>query len=365
MTQRNPTGCASAMEEPSIRMQSARAKSCCAVVAPPRPKEVPRRSGRFELSTDRILRKKDMRKILFLLPFCLPVCLSAAVINVEFKFTPFVGDPEKDKEVETVPGQAHIFLNNVPVADQEVRANKVPVLFEDHEIAPAVWVPVKSLGGVLRKGKNKIRIEFEPKEAGANYRAELRWASVTNQVTERQNGNSGTNTNEANIGVLDRKATGKVVMEKEFTADFAPDKPWHHYPAVTTLSDADKKKIAALLAERADWFKPDFAPIYKALAPNEQIQVDQIRHAKCLDAAYRDGLRLQAPSYDDLEFVTTGGPEVVVRSNKGDLFGLNEKSFAVVKDEPTQMCAGIALSTVFPPHLVVVRNAAGAWETVY
>ena len=42
ITQRNPTGCASAMEEPSIRMQSARAKSCCAVVAPPRPKEVPR-----------------------------------------------------------------------------------------------------------------------------------------------------------------------------------------------------------------------------------------------------------------------------------------------------------------------------------
>ena len=42
MTQRNPTGCASAMLEPSIKMQSAFARSCCAVVAPPRPKEVPR-----------------------------------------------------------------------------------------------------------------------------------------------------------------------------------------------------------------------------------------------------------------------------------------------------------------------------------
>jgi hypothetical protein len=306
-----------------------------------------------------------MRKILFLLPFCLPLCLSAAVINVEFKFTPFVGDPQKDKEVETVPGQAHVFLNNVPDADQEVPANKVPVLFEDHEIAPSVWVPVKSLGGVLRKGKNKIRIEFEPKDAGANYRAELRWASIMDKVTETHHEDSGTNTNEANGGVLDRKATGKVVMEKEFTADFAPDKPWHHYPAVTALSDADKKSIAALLAERADWFKPDFASVYKALEPNEQIQVKQIRHAKCLDAAYQDGLRLQAPSYDDLEFVTTGGPEVVVRSKKGDLFGLNEKSFAVVKDAPTQMCAGIALSTVFPPRLTVVRNPAGVWEMIY
>src|SRR5438094_789219 len=42
MTQRKPTGCASAIDEPSIKMQSALARSCCAVVAPPRPKEVPR-----------------------------------------------------------------------------------------------------------------------------------------------------------------------------------------------------------------------------------------------------------------------------------------------------------------------------------
>src|SRR6266481_9601152 len=42
ITQRNPTGCASAIDEPSIKMQSALARSCCAVVAPPRPKEVPR-----------------------------------------------------------------------------------------------------------------------------------------------------------------------------------------------------------------------------------------------------------------------------------------------------------------------------------
>ena len=42
ITQRKPTGCASAIEDPSIKMQSAFARSCCAVVAPPRPKEVPR-----------------------------------------------------------------------------------------------------------------------------------------------------------------------------------------------------------------------------------------------------------------------------------------------------------------------------------
>ena len=48
ITQRNPTGCASAIEEPSIRMQSACWRSCWKVVAPPRPNEVPR-PGTVEL----------------------------------------------------------------------------------------------------------------------------------------------------------------------------------------------------------------------------------------------------------------------------------------------------------------------------
>jgi hypothetical protein len=304
-----------------------------------------------------------MCKILFLLFFCWPVYLSAAVINIEFKFTPFVGDPEKDKQVETVAGTAHVFLNNVPMADQEVRADRVPVLFDDHEIAPSVWVPVKSLGPAVRKGKTKSGSSSN-RRMPAPIIAQLRWASVTDQVTETQDGNSGTRTNQADAGVLDRKATGKVVMEKEFTADFASDRAWHHYPAVRELTDADKQKIAALLAERATWFKPDFAPIYKALASNEQVHVDEIRKAKCLDAAYKDGLRVQSPQGDDLEFVTTGNPEVVVRSRKGDLFGLNPKSFAVVKGDQVQMCAGMTLSLTFPPRLVVVRNPAGVWEVV-
>ena len=42
MTHWNPTGCASAMFEPMISMQSALARSCWYVVAPPRPNDVPR-----------------------------------------------------------------------------------------------------------------------------------------------------------------------------------------------------------------------------------------------------------------------------------------------------------------------------------
>ena len=42
ITQRKPTGCASAIDEPWIRMQSACWRSCWNVVAPPRPNVVPR-----------------------------------------------------------------------------------------------------------------------------------------------------------------------------------------------------------------------------------------------------------------------------------------------------------------------------------
>ena len=47
-TQRNPTGWFSAIDEPMIRIASALTRSCCAVVAPPRPNDVPR-PGTVEL----------------------------------------------------------------------------------------------------------------------------------------------------------------------------------------------------------------------------------------------------------------------------------------------------------------------------
>ena len=290
----------------------------------------------------------------------------AAVINVEFKFTPFVGDPAKDEKVTTVPGNATVFINNVSFSGQEVRAEELPVLFEQHEVAPSLWIPMSSVGPVVRKGKNKIRIEFTPNDLTKTYRAQLRWASVTDAVTEEVEPGRGEATNQADEGVDDRKACkGKVVLEREFTADFALDLPWHHYPAVTLLSEEDKQKIAALLKTRADWFQPDFAALYKALEENESLKVDDVRKAQCLEAVYKAGVRLSAPQAGELDFATTGGPEVVVTKKKGSLFGLDEKTFAPIKDEETQMCAGMALSIIYPGKLMVVRPPDGAWKIVY
>lgn len=292
--------------------------------------------------------------------------LQGAVINVEFKFTPFLGDSTKGQTVKTVPGKAAVYINKVLLAEQEVREDDVPVMFEEHEIAAAVWVPMSSVGPILRKGKNTIRIEFTPNDPAKTYRAQLRWASVTDSATEEEEPGSGRSTNQANEGVDDRKSvTGKVAFEREFTADFAQDLPWHHYPAVTSLTEEDKQKIGALLKERADWFQPDFSKLYKALEENESLKVEDVRQAQCLEAVYKAGVRVKAPEAGELNFTTTDGPAVTVTKKEGSLFGLDEKTFAAIKDEDTQMCAGMAMSTIYPMKLIAVKKPDGNWEIVF
>jgi len=309
--------------------------------------------------------RKMIAGTLFLFLLVMPLA-RAAVINVEFKFTPFVGDPEKDQEVTTVPGKAIVFVNNVMIAEQELRAEKSPVLFDAHEVSAAVWVPISSVGPVVRKGKNKIRIEFTPNDLSKPYRAQLRWASVLDEETQEVAPGSVKATNQANEGIDDRKAVqGKVDFEREFAADFALDLPWHHYPAVTSLTEEDKQKIAALLKTRAEWFQPDFAALYKAIDDNESLKVDDVRKARCLEAAYKLGVRVTAPPAGEMEFATTNGPEVVVTRKGGSLWGLDEKTFAPVKDEDVQMCAGMALSAIYPGRIVAVRKPEGTWEIVY
>jgi hypothetical protein len=308
-----------------------------------------------------------MRKYAWTLSFLFLASLApAAVINVEFKFTPFVGDPAKDEKVTTVPGKAAVFINNVPLVEQEVGEDQLPVLFDEREVAPSVWVPMSSVGPVVRKGSNKIRIEFTPSDLSKKYRAQLRWASVMDTATEEEEPGSVRTTNQTKEGVDDRKELkGKVVFERDFTADFAPDLPWHHYPPVTSLTEEEKQKIAALLQARVDWFKPDFGSLYKAIEDNESLKVEDVRKAKCLEAAYDAGVRIKAPQVGELDFLTTNGPEVVVRRKTGSLFALDEKTLASVKDEDTQMCVGMVLSMIYPGRLVAVRKPEGAWEIVY
>ena len=75
-----------------------------------------------------------MKKLAFALLIAAASLAPGTVINVEFKFTPFVGDPAKDEKVTTVPGKAAVFINNVLFAEQEVHKDELPVLFDEHEV---------------------------------------------------------------------------------------------------------------------------------------------------------------------------------------------------------------------------------------
>jgi len=286
---------------------------------------------------------------------------SAEIVNVEFEFTPFTGDVAEES-VQAVPGVAHIFLNNVPIADQEIAAEEMPVMFDERKVSPSVWVPVGSLGPAVRKGKNTLRIEFEPEDAKLTYEARLHWSTVTDQTTQDET--SSTNIGDSGVDV--KKGPGPVTFEREFTADFVDDLPWHHYPPVKTLSPADRDALAGLLDARIELFKPDFSGIYAILEEDGQIKVDEVKKAKCLDALYDAGLRIGATKPGNIEMVTTGGPEVVVRAKDGMLFAPEDMSILEkITDEDTQMCAGLALFAVFPPRLVVVKSPQGTWEVAY
>lgn len=113
-------------------------------------------------------------------------------------------------------------------------------MFEQREIAPAVWVPIRSLGPAVRKGRNSLRIEFEPADALAGYHARLSWALVNDQAAEKSSEGAVTSTNQSGEGTETKQGKGKVVLEREFEADFAADQPWHHYPPVASVSEEDR-----------------------------------------------------------------------------------------------------------------------------
>ncbi|ABQ25008.1 hypothetical protein [Geotalea uraniireducens] len=302
---------------------------------------------------------------LFLILFWTSVA-TAGVINVEFKFTPYVGDPLKSDQVETVPGNARVFINNVLFAEQEVRKDNVQVLFEERDISPSIWVPASSLGAALRKGKNSIRIEFVPADAKKPYNAQISWVSVMDQSTEKSEGGRYQATNQSDAGKEDKKTMGKVVLQREFVADFAADLPWHHYPPMASLSDEDKKSLALIVKKRAEAFKPDFAYIYELLGKNPNMNPVEVKKSRCLDQAYAAGIRVAAPTRNQLDFAMTGNPEVVVsRKDGAPLYPFDESSFARIKGDEARMCAAMAISVAFPPRLIVVRSPSGIWEVAY
>ena len=124
----------------------------------------------------------------------------------------------------------------------------------------------------------------------------------------------------------------------------------------------------ALVAARAEVFKPDFASAYQILkgasTPGLQLDLAGIQKSKILNKGYAAGVRVAPASADKLDFVVTGNPEVVVRSKTGNLYTSDPKAFARIKGDEVQMGLAIVLGILFPPQLVAVRDASGKWAVV-
>lgn len=309
-----------------------------------------------------------MRKLLFVLLLCCSTVAGAKVTSIEFNFAPFTGDIKAD-HVKLVAGKVVVFVNNVPIASSDVEAHDVPVIFANREVGTALWVTADAMGPALRKGKNKIRVEFSPAGAGA-YSGQFRWASVTDQETKSSSGNTSSSTNQANEGAEVRAGSGKMVFERAFDADFAADLPWQHYAPVTALTDADKQALVALAAERATMFKPDFSAVFQKLketpTPGMQLDLAKLRSGKVLDKGYAAGVRVAAPTVAKIDFVLTGNPEVVVRGKTAEgLYPIDEKAMMRVKGEEVQMGLGMVLGVLYPSQIVAVKDPAGKWVVVY
>lgn len=304
------------------------------------------------------------RFLLLALFLLLPASAQAGVINVEFHFVPFVGDPKNDA-VETVPGRAEIYLNGILLAGQDIEKQEVPVMFDSRDISAPIWIPMHGYGSLVRKGKNMLRIEFKPTDAKKKYRAQLRWASVMDETTETTTDGGSSSTNMAGEGRDDQKANGPITFEREFMADFAADHAWHHYPPIAELTDADRKALTALAAARIDAFKPDFSALYALLKGNENIKIPEVKKSGCLARAYKAGLRLALPPADKLQILTTGQAAVVIQSTEGQLYLPADPSvLEKITDEDDQMCIGIVIGAAYPSRLVIVRTPKGAWEII-
>jgi hypothetical protein len=272
---------------------------------------------------------------------------------------------KKQDQVQTVPGMTRIFINNIFFTGKEIKKENVPVLFDAREIAAPVWFGADSLGPSLRKGKNKIRIEFEPKDPQLAYRAQLRWTSVSDQIREQEKGNKKQVTNQTDEGADDKPSKGKVVLEREFSADFATDLPWHHYPPITVLSDEDKNALAALVKARIEAFKPNFSALYSLLKGKQGVDMAEVQKSKCLEKLYTAGVRIAVPSADQLDITLSGTPEVSIRRKDGDLYPPTDlKVFKKMKEKDAWECGGV-LYLFYPPNAAAVRSPAGAWEMVY
>ncbi|AXK39482.1 hypothetical protein DWG20_08565 [Crenobacter cavernae] len=143
--------------------------------------------------------------------------LAQAEVNMEFKFTPFVGAENEAGKIEVMPGTARIYVNGALHSERKLA--KASVLADGGGVAPSLSLPVSSLGEKLKRGANTLRVEFRPADANKRYRVQFGWAAASDSIGaaddagRRRSGNQASST-----GRQTRDAVGPVAFESRFSA---------------------------------------------------------------------------------------------------------------------------------------------------
>ncbi|MCB9663232.1 MAG: hypothetical protein H6732_03900 [Alphaproteobacteria bacterium] len=299
-----------------------------------------------------------MARLVALLLLLLSPLAHAGTVGFELSFAPFRG-ALGDDEVTAVPGTATVWFNGILVAEEEVEAEPLMVLFDAREVSPAVWVTAGSNARLLRPGANTWKVSFVPDEADAPYAAQIRWSAIGDEVRTTETEDGITSTNVVASGRADREAPGTTVFEGTFEADWVRRQDWHDWPAVTEVTPEDRTRIAALLAERAHWFAPPFENLHTLLKRTDGIDARRIRRAMCLDAAWLAGLRITAVDPDQLDPELTGTPIVVLR---GRPWEADPTKLDKLRSDEKAFCAAVALSVAYAVPTRVVRAPDGSWS---
>ncbi|MFN5221629.1 MAG: hypothetical protein ACK5FE_12105 [Cyanobacteriota bacterium] len=294
----------------------------------------------------------------------------AEVLNLEFGFTAFRGDPATADRVPTVAGKAELEINGLPLLEKELEADQAMVLFAERRLSPGLWLPMESFRRLLRRQGNSLVLRFTPRQVGAPYSAQLSWNSVEDSVSQRRQveGNRVRleATNETDRGSERRDSRGPVEFRRSFDAPFADEQPWQSQPPIQTIQPADRSAILALVRARRDLYAADMTAAYRLLEGFPGLDAAVLRQQGCLEQAWRQGVRVKPLQGESLQLLPTGGPVVVVRPGRGELFPLQVPPGMVDRLSLEQtLCVSGALVGLLPPWMGFVQDGQGGWRPIF
>lgn len=146
---------------------------------------------------------------------------SPKVININFYFTPYTEG--KNNSLEVVKGRIEVSVNEIHFAGENYQEDKVMKIFG--EVVGGSIISADSFLSLLKKGKNKLHIDFKPVDKHRKYKIYLKKEYVCDEVKvlrgERFNGGSYEASNICRKEGAYKTARGDYKIDLSFDAPLA------------------------------------------------------------------------------------------------------------------------------------------------